>query len=94
MKKLSLSTFLLTAGMTLSAHAFSADPHPGQALETAANCLKCHASQPYDPSKTKDWPALVKVVQFCNDNLNSGMFEDEVEELADYLNEKHYHYAK
>jgi hypothetical protein len=56
--------------------------------------MKCHAAKPYDPNKTTSWPKLVKTVQFCNDNLNSGLFEDEVEELADYLNQEYYKYEK
>lgn len=68
--------------------------HPGKVLHDDANCLKCHTSKPYDPSKTDSWPKLVKTVQFCNNNLNVGLFEDEVEQLADYLNQKYYNHPK
>ena len=71
-----------------------AETHPGKALHDSVNCMKCHTSKPYNPQKTDSWPKLVKTVQFCNDNLNAGLFEDEVEQLADYLNETYYHHSK
>lgn len=71
-----------------------ASEHPGKALHESANCMKCHAGKPYDPNKTDSYPKLVKAVTFCNENLNTGMFEDEVEQLADYLNETYYHHSK
>ncbi|MBO1925007.1 hypothetical protein [Thiomicrorhabdus sp. 6S3-12] len=71
-----------------------AEPHPGQELHDSANCMKCHASQPYDPVKTPTYEKLVKAVAFCNNNLNTGMFEDEVEQLADYLNQEYYKHPK
>jgi len=74
----------------LMSHAALASELPGKALHDQANCMKCHAAQPYDPSKTDTYPKLVKMVQFCNDNLNTGFFEDEVEQLAEYLNAEYY----
>lgn len=87
---------LATTGISLSFLASNslAEPHPGKALHEAANCMKCHTAQPYNPQKTNTYPKLVKAVSFCNDNLNAGMFEDEVEQLADYLNNTYYHHAK
>lgn len=71
-----------------------AGEHPGKAFHDDANCMKCHAAKPYDPKKSDSYPKLVKAVQFCNDNLNAGFFEDEVEQLADYLNQEYYHHPK
>lgn len=71
-----------------------AEVHPGKALHDSADCMKCHTAKPYNPQKSDSWAKLVKTVQFCNDNLNAGMFEDEVEELADYLNQTYYHHPK
>lgn len=68
--------------------------HPGKALHEDANCMKCHAAKPYNPAKSKNYPGLVKAVAFCNNNLNTGLFDDEVEELADYLNQTYYHFEK
>lgn len=76
----------------LSTHAYA--DHPGKILHDNADCMKCHTSKPYDPAKTTSWPKLVQTVQFCNDNLNAGMFEDEIEQLSDYLNQTYYKYPK
>jgi len=94
MKKL-FSTLIpsLTLGILMSNTAFASD-HPGKAFHEQADCMKCHAAQPYDPNKSDSWPKLVKTVQFCNDNLNTGFFEDEVEQLADYLNNEYYKHPK
>ena len=71
-----------------------AEVHPGKALHDDAECMKCHAAKPYNPQKTDSWPKLVKAVTFCNNNLNSGLFDDEIETLADYLNQTYYHHDK
>jgi len=100
LKKTQSKTSLLTASILgLSLTAFSQvsiaeEVHPGKILHDDANCMKCHAAKPYDVKKSDSWPKLVKTVQFCNDNLNAGMFEDEVEQLADYLNNTYYHHKK
>lgn len=78
--------------LAISPDAFA--EHPGKVLHDDANCMKCHASKPYDPVKTPTYEKLVKTVQFCNENLNAGMFEDEVEQVADYLNKNYYKHPK
>ncbi|BCN93423.1 hypothetical protein THMIRHAM_12080 [Thiomicrorhabdus immobilis] len=77
-----------------SSNSFAEEPHPGKVLLDAANCMKCHSSKPYNPQKTTSYPKLVAAVSFCNENLNTGMFEDEVEQVADYLNQTYYHHPK
>lgn len=72
----------------------SASEHPGKALHESSNCMQCHASKPYDPKKSDSYTKLVKTVAFCNSNLNKGLFDDEVEQLADYLNETYYKHSK
>lgn len=71
-----------------------AEPHPGKALHESGDCMRCHTAKPYNPNKTTSFEQLIERVQFCNDNLNAGMFEDEVEQLADYLNDTYYHMPK
>jgi len=102
MKTLTISMLAVLGSILISQTAMAeskmpaqmVEPHPGKALHEASNCLKCHASKPYNPEKTDSFPKLVKSVQFCNDNLNTGLFEDEVEQLADYLNDTYYHHPK
>lgn len=91
MKKLTLAfagTLLLTSQVAF------AEMHPGAALHDSANCMSCHTAKPYNPKITDSYPKLVKKVQFCSDNLQTGMFEDEVLQIADYLNETYYHHPK
>lgn len=88
-----VSSFTAIAFTGFSSSA-SAEPHPGKALHESGECMKCHTAKPYNPQKTDSYAKLVKTVQFCNDNLNAGMFEDEVEQLADYLNNTYYHHSK
>lgn len=91
-----LAKILLVAGglsvFTLSAHA--AEPHPGKVLHDDANCMKCHAAKAYNPEKSTSYPKLVAAVSFCNNNLNVGWFDDEIEEVADYLNQTYYKMPK
>ncbi|GKT12346.1 MAG: hypothetical protein ISEC1_P1324 [Thiomicrorhabdus sp.] len=94
MKKTLLTSLSLAGSILLLSQPVLAEPHPGQELHESSNCLKCHADKPYNPDKTTSFEMLVKRVQYCNDNLNTGLFEDEVEELADYLNETYYHMPK
>jgi hypothetical protein len=56
--------------------------------------MRCHAAQPYNPTKTDTYEKLVKAVSFCNTNLNTGWFDDEVEQVAAYLNDAFYKLKK
>ncbi|MDG6777996.1 hypothetical protein QCB44_04660 [Thiomicrorhabdus sp. zzn3] len=94
MNRLPVVPWTLSAGMLLAPFSASAEPHPGKVLHDKANCMKCHAEKPYNPQKTTSYPKLVKAVQFCNDNLNTGYWEDEVEQIADYLNSQYYKFEK
>ncbi|MCF6345132.1 MAG: hypothetical protein L3J00_01530 [Thiomicrorhabdus sp.] len=94
MKKSALClTITALSTLLLSSTAF-AEPHPGKVLHEDNNCLKCHVDKPYNPQKTDTYPKLIKSVRFCNDNLGIGLFDDEIEELADYLNNTYYQHDK
>ncbi|MEA3406106.1 MAG: hypothetical protein U9R28_10280 [Pseudomonadota bacterium] len=93
-KPLSLLATSFAITVLTSQTVLAADDHPGKAFHDQADCMKCHAAQPYDPKKSDSFPKLVKAVQFCNDNLNTGFWEDEVAQLADYLNQEYYHHPK
>lgn len=56
--------------------------------------MSCHTSKPFQPDKTTTFLKLVKAIDFYNINLNTGWFEDEIEEVAVYLNDKYYHHPK
>ncbi|WP_373017106.1 hypothetical protein [Thiomicrorhabdus sp.] len=84
----------LTSSLVFFSGSASAEPHPGKILLDKAQCMKCHEAKPFNPSKTTSYPKLVKAVTFCNANLNTGFWDEEVEEIADYLNQEYYHYEK
>ncbi len=67
----------------------------GKKLHDEANCMKCHARLGYNTDKTirmnihsiKD---LKRAVKFCNANLNVGWFDDEVDDVVQYLDQTYY----
>jgi len=71
------------------------DTHPGKALHDA-NCISCHDSAVYtrEDRKIGDFPKLVAQVKRCDANLGSRLFDEEIEQVADYLNLAYYKYAK
>jgi len=95
MKKEFIGIKFIIGGLLFSSSIFAnTTPHSGKVLMQEANCAKCHTSLGFHPSKTPTYPALVKRVNFCNNNLNTGWFEDEIETVSDYLNKTYYHYKK
>ena len=85
---------ITTLGVAFFAEKAYASEHPGKELHESANCMKCHAAKPYDPAKTTTYDKLVKKVASCNTNLHIGLFDDEVVEVAEYLNATYYHHPK
>lgn len=85
---------LLTGSIVFFASTTAYAEHPGKVLHEQAKCMGCHTAKPYDKNKTPTYAKLVSTVSFCNDNLNAGMFEDEIEQLADYLNQIYYKHPK
>jgi len=85
---------ITTLGFTLFSVSAMAEDMPGKELHASANCMKCHAAKPYDPAKTTTYDKLVKKVASCNTNLHIGLFDDEVVEVAEYLNATYYHHPK
>lgn len=86
---------ILTLGLfTLFMGSAQASEMPGKALFDDADCMQCHAAKPFQPNKTNTYPKLVKAVAFCNNNLNTGWFDDEVELVAEYMNKEYYNLKK
>ncbi len=94
MKKATLFLTITTLSTLFLSHSAFAELHPGKVLHEDNNCLKCHVDKPYNPVKTDTYPKLVKSIRSCNDNLGIGLFDDEIEELADYLNDTYYQHKK
>jgi cytochrome c5 len=71
----------------------------GQKLVQQHKCEACHESKVYGPPgsiytrkdrKVTTWSKLRSQVQACNTMLNSGLFPDDEEHIATYLNEAYY----
>jgi hypothetical protein len=89
MRTLSLS--LISLLFTLPA--WAADMENGKQLH-AENCVRCHDSSVYtrDPRRVNSLPELGKQVRFCKDNIGLTWFDDEVDDVIYYLNQKYYHF--
>ncbi|MBF0135304.1 MAG: cytochrome c [Magnetococcus sp. DMHC-1] len=92
-----LSTFLpLVAGFSGSAAA--ADVEKGRTLHEKS-CMTCHAAKfGGDPHriytrpdhKKKNKKELVAMVAFCNQNVGTNWFDEEVADVAEYLDKSFY----
>lgn len=67
----------------------------GQELHDG-KCLSCHKSGFYtrESHRLKSYDSLKTQVQTCATNLSIPWFEDEVEEVADYVNTGYYKFEK
>jgi hypothetical protein len=73
-------------------------PHPTEheaALLYATHCRACHTEQVHwrDAHKVKDWPGLVSEVRRWQRNLGLAWSDDEIRQVAHYLNLLHYRFA-
>lgn len=59
-----------------------------------SNCLSCHGTEVYtrEDRMIGSMDSLVTQVNRCNVNLGTGWFDDEVEAVAEYLNENYYRF--
>ena len=89
MKKSSLG--LVLAGIVHPA--FAADIENGDDLHFA-NCTGCHDESVYtrDNRNVRSLERLGKQVRFCKDTLGLTWFDDEVEDVVEYLNKTYYHF--
>ena len=82
------------AAATLSAQ-------PSAAAETAQplyqeHCTRCHGSEVYTRAdrKVTSYDALVGQVQRCELALELTWFDDQIAQVADYLNQQFYHFPR
>lgn len=68
-----------------------ANPEKGSELH-GQNCVKCHSSDVYTRTnaRVKDLPGLGKQVRFCKDNLGISWFNEDVNDVIQFLNKKYY----
>lgn len=85
---------------TLHANPFpNADPQLGRKHFDEAKCNSCHVSLMAGDGnriftrperKIKDPKALLKMVRFCVDRTGAGIFPEDIEHIAAYLNQEFY----
>lgn len=71
------------------------DAHPGKALHDA-NCISCHDAKVYTRPERKilDYTQLAAQVRRCDANLGSRLFDEDLAQITDYLNQAYYQYSK
>jgi hypothetical protein len=87
------NTILIIFALLFSSSVWSADTENGETLH-AENCVKCHDSSAYtrNPRRVNDLQQLGVQVRACKDNLGITWFDDEVDDVILYLNQKYYHF--
>jgi cytochrome c2 len=87
------NTILIIFALLFSSSVWSADAENGETLH-AENCVKCHDSSAYtrNPRRVNDLQQLGVQVRACKDNLGITWFDDEVDDVILYLNQKYYHF--
>jgi len=83
-----IAVFVLTLGS-----AQAADTDNGDDLHFA-NCTGCHDDSVYtrENRRVTSLPRLGTQVRFCKDSLGLTWFDDEVEDVIEYLNTTYYHF--
>ena len=76
---------------TLAYSAQAEDVPPGQALHEA-NCVRCHDDGVYtrEDRRVTSLAGLNKQVNLCNNQIGLQLFDDEVQQVVDYLNANYY----
>ena len=86
---LHVKTFIL---VMLSSSVILADIDNGKELFDQNNCVKCHATSQFKfrEDKVHNYDKLHSMVDACAFNTKVGWFDDEVEDVASYLNQNFY----
>lgn len=90
---------ILSTILSLPLSFASADEHPGKAIHDES-CLKCHKGD-HDAAfytrkdrKTKTLDRLQTMVRLCDSKIGTALFDEDMDELADYLNTEFYKFPK
>ncbi len=91
MRKLNTLNCLLLIATCAPGFGLAADLKAGQALHDG-KCVSCHASEVYTRSdrRVTSVESLRQQVQRCDANLELGWFEEEIENVSQYLNATYY----
>jgi len=71
---------------------FASDAANGKKLYDEANCKKCHSDKMFtqEARKVQDFKKLQWRVMRCDFTMGTGWFDDEQEDVVDYLNSSFY----
>ena len=68
----------------------------GQKIYVASECVRCHQTNEMFTRanrKVKTLPELNAQVRRCDAQLSTNLFDDEIEDVVTYLNQKHYKFS-
>ena len=88
---ISRTYFAVLAALATAPNLASADVHAGKEL-TDAHCYQCHGAEVYTrpDRKVQSMSGLQKQVQMCNQALGTTLFDEQVNDVASYLNQEFY----
>jgi len=90
-------TFLLSSTISVSVNA--EDAHPGKSLHDES-CLNCHLGNhdekfyTKENRRVKDFKGLGTMVKMCDANLGTALFDEDMEEITNYLNDSFYKFPE
>lgn len=89
---MSKSTILLS--ILILSNTLYADISDGKEMFNEASCLKCHETTQFKAreEKVNNYKRLHKTVGACAYNNDTGWFDDELDDVVDYLNREFYHF--
>ena len=88
--------FKILISISLLSISLLADKEEAKTLFNESDCLKCHAVSTFKARehKVNNFKKLHKTVERCVNGSNAGWFEEEIKDVALYLNEDYYHFKK
>lgn len=85
---------LLIAGLIMTTAAFGG-VEEGKEMFNEAKCMECHNTSDFSNStKVHSFKQLEDRVQACQLNSDAGWFDEDVTDVADYLNHDFYKFKK
>jgi uncharacterized protein Usg len=87
-----VATLLVTASL----FARTAEPEATRgALLYETHCIACHTEQMHwrDKRLATDWPSLKRLVQHWQGNVRLDWGDDDIDSVAQYLNQRFYHFV-
>ncbi|RRQ22777.1 cytochrome c family protein [Thiohalobacter thiocyanaticus] len=88
-----LTPLALSLGLLASAPVAAADIQAGKNLHDQ-HCMQCHDSGVYtrEDRRVNSLAGLTKQVRRCEQSLGLKWFDEDIENVVQYLNQNHYHF--